>query len=432
MRVGIIGGGWAGLAAAWRLASAGHPVVLWEMSPQPGGRARSGVRGPPGCPVELDGGQHILIGAYTATLRLMRELGVDPDAVLHRRPLELVDAGGRGLRLPPGNPALSFLRGLWRHPDWRGAEKWGVILELLRWRLAGFRCEPDITVARWCRLSPRVMADWIEPLCVAALNTEAERASAQVFLNVLADGLFAGPGGSDLLLPRRPLHELIPGPAVSALRSRGADVRLHRRVLAIHPDRAPGSWRVDDQPVDRLIIATSAAEAARLVAPWDAAWARSAQALCYEPIVTTWLEAPGARLVAPMISLPADAGPAQFAFDLGQLGHPWAGGFALVSSAAGAWLERGLPALEAAAQGQLLMALERTGPASPSPVLVRSVAEKRATFRCEAGMVRPAAQAAADHGGLWVAGDHVEGPYPSTLEGAVRSGERAARAVMNS
>lgn len=433
MKIGIVGAGWAGLAAAWRVCRMGHDVVLWDMAPQPGGRARSGVNPPPQCPVALDCGQHIMIGAYSATLGLMQELGVDPQDALHRRSLELCGPDGTGLRLRPGSPTWAFLSGVVGHPHWSPLDKLRVLLELTRWRLHRFDCPEHVTVAQWCRLPPRVMADWIEPLCVAALNTPVDRASSKVLMRVLGDALFAGPGGSDLLLPRVPLHDLLPGPALAALTQRGADIRLHCRVAAIEPMEA-GRWSVDEVLVDRLIVATSPTEAARLIRPWDPAWANAAQDLVHEPIVTTWLHVPGCRLASPMISLAGFAGPAQFAFDLGAMGHPWKGGLALVSSAPGAWLDSGLEALQAAAVEQAEQAglfkgrLEGAG----DPEVVRSIAERRATFRCEAGQHRPAATAAARFGGLHVAGDYVDGPYPSTLEGAVRSGLNAASVVTNS
>ena len=61
------------------------------------------------------------------------------------------------------------------------------------------------------------------------------------------------------------------------------------------------------------------------------------------------------------------------------------------------------------------------------PTLLHVAAEKRATFACTPGLKRPPARIAA---GLWAAGDHVAGPYPATLEGAVRSGRYAAQSLI--
>ena len=446
MKVGVVGAGWAGLAAACSLARNGHRLVVWETAPQVGGRARSALftripahasRPDPAEPeVELDCGQHVLIGAYTACLELMRTLGVDEDSALMRHPLTLVDAQGSGLRLPSGPPAVAFIRALWSHSGWTAADKWAMLAALLRWRLRGFQAPPHQTVADCCAHLPRrVYAQWAEPLCVAALNTPASQASAAVFLRVLADGLFAGTGGSDLLIPRRPLHELLGGPALATLTAAAADIRLRRRVQAIKPGSRAGAWVVDDTEVDRLVVACTSREAARLLQPWDAQWAEQADRLQHESIATTWVHSEGSTLCAPMVSLhPPHAGlttgPAQFVFDLGAIGHPWKGGFAFVSSAAALSAEGGVSALESAVMTQAMHTpgLHWHVP----PRLVRTVVEKRATFLCEPGMTRPAARAAPAHGGVVMAGDYIDGPYPSTLEGAVRSGLAAAQAVQNS
>jgi predicted NAD/FAD-binding protein len=85
VRLAVVGGGWAGLAAAVRATEARHAVTLFEMATHWGGRARGvDVDG-----LALDNGQHILIGAYRRTLALMRTVGSDVEAGLHRRPLEL-------------------------------------------------------------------------------------------------------------------------------------------------------------------------------------------------------------------------------------------------------------------------------------------------------------------------------------------------------
>ena len=89
-RVAVIGAGWAGLAAAVRAAQAGAQVSVFDMAGQWGGRARQ-VHTRSG---EFDNGQHILIGAYTRTLDLMRCVGADPALLLLRRPLVLKTLDG--------------------------------------------------------------------------------------------------------------------------------------------------------------------------------------------------------------------------------------------------------------------------------------------------------------------------------------------------
>ncbi|MES3015454.1 MAG: FAD-dependent oxidoreductase, partial [Pseudomonadota bacterium] len=121
----------------------------------------------------------------------------------------------------------------------------------------------------------------------------------------------------------------------------------------------------------------------------------------------------------PMLALRSDDGaPAQFVFDRGHLGGP-AGLLAFVISGAQPWVDRGMAATSSAtiAQAESALGLPLT--------LVQTLTEKRATFRCTPGLQRPPMRIAAN---LHAAGDHVAGPYPATLEGAVRSGLAAVGA----
>ncbi|MED5619271.1 hydroxysqualene dehydroxylase HpnE [Ideonella sp. BN130291] len=417
-RVAVVGGGWAGVAAAVEAVSQGHQVTLFETAAQLGGRARS---------VDsagrlLDNGQHILIGAYRDTLQLIRRVGVDVDAALLRQPLRLQYPDGSGLCLPAGRPVPAFVRGVLRYRGWPWAARGAVLLQAGAWLAQGFRCPAHLTVERLVHRLPRVVRDeLIEPLCVAALNTPAARASAQVFLRVLKDALFGGPGCADLLLPRVPLRHLLPQPAGAWLQSRGAELRLGERVQSLLADGA--QWRLNGHCFDAVVLACTAAEAARLTAAVAPGWSAAAGGFEYEPIVTVYLACEGARLPQPMTALrTGPQAPAQFLFDHGALGGP-AGQFACVVSGAREWVAQGLAACAEAAVAQALSAFPAgTWPATPR--VVATWAEKRATFLCSPQLERPGSQVAR---GLIAAGDYIEGPYPATLEGAVRSGLAAAR-----
>ena len=405
-RVAIVGGGWAGIAAAVALADAGHDITVFEMAPQLGGRARSVAGEPP-----YDNGQHILIGAYRDSLALMRRLGVDPDTALKRLPLALPYPGEAGLQLPPGSPLISFTRGVLAHRGWPLSARLGLLAAAGGWLARGFRCDPRLSVAELCAgLPAEVKRDLIEPLCVAALNTPAPQASAQVFLRVLKDALFSGAGSADLLLPRRPLSELLAGPATAWL---GERLRLASRVQKIE-----SGWRVDGEAFDGVVLACTSAEAARLTADIAPAWSTTAAALGFEPIITVYLSSPGSALPAPMLALrEGPDAPAQFVFDHGALGGA-AGRFAFVVSGAAAWVERG-----GCAEAALAQAVRELSWATP-PVIDKVLTEKRATFACTPGLARAPARIAP---GLWAAGDYIAGPYPATLEGAVRAGLAAAQ-----
>jgi squalene-associated FAD-dependent desaturase len=420
-RVAVVGGGWAGLAAAVEATDRGSEIALFEMAGQLGGRARGVVSDGPA----LDNGQHILIGAYTETLRVMRRVGVPPEDVLLRSPLSIVDPHGRGLVLPEGRAVPAFLRAVWARRDWSMGDRLSLLLACGTWALRGFRCEPDTDVAAFTAGLPEdVRRELIEPLTVAALNTPPEEASTAVLLRVLKDALFGSAGGSDLLLPRQPLSSLLPEPAQAWLLDHGAQIERGRRVASI-ASRGDG-WLVDGEPFDSVILACSAAEAARLVEPVDPAWSTAARALSYQPIATVYVDSPGSRLPSPMLALRSDAArPAQFVFDLGALRGPeLAGCFAFVVSGAARWLERGVTTLEIAILEQAWDALP-AGWARP-PQVRRTLFERRATFACRPGLRRPGQTIAR---GLMAAGDYVHGPYPATLEGAVRSGVHAARAI---
>jgi hydroxysqualene dehydroxylase len=417
-RIAVIGGGWAGLAAAVKLVESGHQVSLFDMAPQLGGRAREVSSE---APSQLDNGQHILIGAYAATLGVMRTLGLPIENLLLRTPLRLCGPDGRGLLLSPGTPSLAFAGAVMRHGGWRWADKLRLLRTALGWAASNFSCDEHMNVARLtAHLPATVRHDLIDPLCVAALNTPAEEASAAVFLRVMKDALFAGPGSSDLLLPRTSLSQCLPLPAAKWLQGRGAEINLGTRVQSLQPAQ-PG-WLVDGVRFDAVVLAASPRESARLVQHLAPAWADAALALKYEPIVTVYAQAGKSRLPEPMLALPTEHGePAQFVFDRGQLGGP-AGLLAFVISGAQPWLDRGTAATEAAVLAQARQALGAL--LSSPPHLVRTLTEKRATFRCTPGLQRPAGSIAP---GLWAAGDHVHGPYPATLEGAVRSGLEAAQ-----
>ena len=418
-RVAVVGAGWAGLAAAVHARRAGHAVEVFEMAPRVGGRARSVAA----AGLTLDNGQHILIGAYSATLELMDIVGADVAHVLRRMPLTLQYPDGQGLRLGGGAPLPAFLRAVLTSPGWSWRDRLALLAEAGRWWGTRFRCDDRLSVGELARrLPPRVRQQLIEPLCVAALNTPAEQASARVFLRVLRDALFSGAGSADLLLPSAPLDDLLPRPASAWLASRQVPLHSPTRVARLVHE---GAWRLDERAFDAVVLACSASEAARLCDGVAADWARQAAALRYEPIVTVYLHCQGTRLPQPMLALHADErAPAQFVFDLGALNGP-AGVFAFVISGAGAWVARGLQATAAATVAQALAAFA-PGHWPSLPTVVHVTAQKRATFRCTAGLKRPPAAIAAR---LWAAGDYVDGPYPATLEGAVRSGRDAAQAL---
>lgn len=432
MRVAVVGAGWAGCAAAVEARRQGHQVLLLEATRQVGGRARrldlaQASPSPHAGPAwVLDNGQHILIGAYRDCLQLMRELGVVPEQHLQRLQLALRTPDGAGLALPAGwPPQLAVLAGVLAAKGWRWRDKLSLLQCAMGWQRAGFDCPADWSVARLCQgLSATVFDSLIEPLCVSALNTPADRASGQVFLRVMKDALFGELGGADLLLPLTDLSALLPDAAVAWLHAQGQECQLGARVQAL--SRSAAGWTLlihgETQHADAVLLACPATEAARLLQPLagSAAWVHTAQALQHEAIATVYAWSPQARLPHAMLALHADsAHPAQFVFDRGQLGGP-AGLLAFVVSASSGERAALAQAVLAQAQAQLgLAGLE----------VLSCVVEKRATFACTPGLLRPGMQPLEGEERLMVCGDYVAGPYPATLEGAVRSGLAAARGL---
>ena len=147
----------------------------------------------------------------------------------------------------------------------------------------------------------------------------------------------------------------------------------------------------------------------------------------HEPITTCYLHYPSAvKLAIPFYALIDDvqAGQwGQFVFDRGQLDAAQAGLLAVVVSASTEASALDHAELVAAISVQLAETLQR--PELRQPLWSKVITEKRATFACTPGLMRPANQTALP--GLWLAGDYTDGDYPATIEGAVRSGLRAAR-----
>lgn len=425
MKVAVIGAGWAGMAAALAHAQAGRQVTVFEAARTVGGRARA-VQGtlPDGTPATLDNGQHILIGAYAESLRLMRLVGVDPDAALLRLPLTLQFPDGQGLQLPDLAPPIDALLGIARARGWGWRDKLALLRTTTAWQLRGFRCAPATSVAALCApLTPRLMAEFIDPLCVSALNTPAREASGQVFLRVLRDSLFSGRGGSNLLLPRVDLGALFPEAAVRWLQQQGGQVITGQRVQRLVPS-VGGRWQPvvaahgaeDPEAFDHITLACPPWEASRLVEGLASAarWSASTSALRFEAITTVYAHAQGACLPQPMLALRNTAvHPAQFVFDRGQLDGQH-GLLAFVVSASDG--DRALLEQQVLQQAAAQLGLPGLQP-------VQTVVEKRATFACTPGLRRPGMQVLP---GLTACGDYVDGPYPATLEGAVLSGTAVA------
>ena len=427
MKAAIVGGGWAGLSTAVELAKAGVGVTVFEAAKQLGGRARSvdlhGHR--------LDNGQHLLVGAYCETLRLMREVGADPERLLKRLPLELRFPASQPrpfrMRLPRLPAPWHLAVGLLSARGSSLAEKVGAVRFLRFLQDADYRLGDDCTVSALLdghgqRGSLRRRL-W-EPLCLAALNTAPAMASAQIFVNTLRDSLGGGRAATDLLLPAADLGRLFPEAAAHFIRARGGEIRLSTRVAAIDD-----GFTVCGEQFDYAVVAVAPQHAPALLGG-HAQTRGIAQLLAgyaFEPIATLYCGYPP-QVCLPFPMLGLDDRPAgrigQWVFDRGAL-CATAGVMAFVLSGHGAWETLDNAALAIALQRELADTLRTR---LPPALWYQVIRERRATFSCRPDLRRPAAATARN--GLWLAGDYVCAEYPATLEAAVRSGVAAARGLL--
>ena len=427
LKVAIIGGGWAGLAAAVELSAIGNRVTVFEAAKQLGGRARRVViQGQ-----TLDNGQHILVGAYRETLRLMEKVGAAPEHLLKRLPLELNYPGvGFRLKLPQLPAPLNLAFGLFSAKGSSFGEKIAAVRFIRFLQARKYQLNADITVAelldRHNQFGKLRRYLW-DPLCLAALNTSPKNASAQIFANVLRDSLGGEQCDSDLLLPAADLNSVFPDAAAAFITANAGEIRLSTRIEAIKT--SPTGLHIGDEQFDRIILATAPQHAANLLARQSetAAIAVLLKSYAYEPIGTAYLGYPPEfSLPCPMLGMDDDSGASfgQWAFDRGALtGDHGTIGFVL--SASGHWDELGNEALARALHQELEQSLGRP---LPQPRWLQTIRERRATFSCRPNLPRPAARTPVP--GLWLAGDYVCTNYPATLEGAIRSGVAAAAGVL--
>lgn len=423
----IVGGGWAGLAAAVELSGRGHRVVVLESSRQLGGRARRLAFGDDG----VDNGQHLLIGAYRETLALMARVGIREQTAMLRLPLrlEVRAANGALVLAAPRLPApLHLGAALLAGGGLRLGERWRALGFALRHYLQGFRLREDCSVAELLADQPSRLKELLwHPLCLATLNTLPTQASAQVFLRVLRDSFAHHRRDSDLMIPRLDLGRAFPEPALDFIERHGGQVRLCSRVTALEvKDGRIAAVRLGSERLSaaQVILAVPPGAAARLLSHHGstAPLADTLAQFGHEPITTVYLRYPvEARLPAEMVGLAG--GFTQWLFDRRVYGQP--GLLAAVISGPGEHVELEREPLAARIAAEVAAHF----PTLPAPTEHLVVREKRATFRCTVGIDARRPAAATPLAGCWLAGDYTDTGYPATLEGAVRSGVQCARLV---
>jgi squalene-associated FAD-dependent desaturase len=418
--IAIIGGGCAGLSAAAALVDRGFKVTLFEASPYLGGRART---------VEskqhtLDNGQHILLGAYRQTLALLHKVGVPIDESFLRLPLHINMQSNHGhsvfklksTRLLPA--PLHLLFGLLGCQGLSWQERIKAIKMMLRLKKTNYELAQDTPLDGFLlaqQQTPNLTKMLWEPLCLAALNTPIASASTRIFLNVLRDSFSGHQRNSDFLLPRQDLSNIIAQPLARYILSKGGVINLNQQNSlgqdGFNVETAHGCQFFTD-----VIIATAPSHVAKLlqVLPLVDDICEVTQSYLYQPIYTIYLQYPESTLLPQVMSgLCHSTG--QWVFDRGQL----CGQLGLLSVVVSASGEH-----QRLTQSQLALMvaheLKLAFPKLPKLLWHKVIAEKRATFSCEAMLSRPSNQTLQPH--LYLAGDYTYADYPASIEGAVRSG----------
>ena len=422
----IIGGGYAGMAAAVKLAEQGIPVTVFESAKQLGGRARGVLSND----IQLDNGQHILLGCYRHTLQLIEQVGGNIERDFLRLPLQLTLHNRFELKVPSLPAPLHLLIGLLNAKGLSFTQRLSAARFMLAMRRINFSLPHDISALEL--LLSRKQDDELirllwEPICISALNTPAHKASARILLNVLRDSLNGSRSDSDMLLPRMDFSALFPKRAAEYVKQRGGTVFTSSGVEAIVPHEneielitASGSQRFS-----HVICAASPASSANLMrtVPQLVPIVEKIDTLTFQPIYTVYLQYP-ASIRLPNAMLGFDRCFTQWLFDKGQISGQH-GLIAAVISAEGLHQEL---EHEQLVQKVAFELREQLG-ISAARLWHQVIAEKRATFSCEPDLSRPSHITMLDD--LLLAGDFTAGDYPATLEGAVISGIRCAKEILN-
>lgn len=423
----VIGGGWAGLSAAVRLVTEGHTVRLFESAKQFGGRARC----VPFSGKSVDNGQHLLLGAYSETLNIMRTCNTDIDKVLLRQTLTWKVRNRYGLDVElcaPNLPApFNFLFAILRAQGYSLAERIRSLRFMYALQRKGFAIEKDTSVATLLSDQPkRVIQTLWEPMCIAALNTPITIASAKIFLNVIRDCFTRHARDADTLYTIRDLGQLFVQPAIDFIESKGSQVNLAQRVdaLDIHNNEIH-AVRIGDMSIaaSRVVIATPVSSCQKLLNGHDALTTISGklEQLNHQPICTLYLQYPdNISLTEPMLGLSEMTG--QWIFDRRFADQP--GLMAVVISADGPHMSLDTETLAQLVSDELSEYFDW-----PEPQQHLVIREKRATFSACVNVDELRPDITTPIKGLWLAGDYTRSPYPSTLEAAVRSGVQCAQAI---
>jgi squalene-associated FAD-dependent desaturase len=410
-RAYVIGAGLAGLSAAVRLAEHGRQVVLIEGAGQAGGRCRSYVDAALG--MTIDNGNHLVLSGNHATHDYLRTLGtVDRLAGPKEALFDFCDVrdGRRWILRPnPGPIGWWVLAGDRRVPE----THFGDYLPLVK--LLG--PQGDKRLCEVIRCAGPLWERLIEPLMLAALNTEPSQGSAELAGAIVRQTLALGGRAYAPRIADPSLDAAFVAPALAFLAAHGVALRIGRRVEAIETDdnRAIsftlGGEAISLAPDDAMIVATPAWTTPGLLPGVSAPDAFSSIVNGHFRIDAP----PGAPKIVGVIG-----GTAQwlFAFE-GRISTTISGADAVVD----------LPREETAEAlwGDVAKVYGLGGVEMPAWQIVK---ERRATFAATPDQVAKRPKAATRWRNLALAGDWTDTGLPATIEGAIRSGHKAAEIIL--
>ncbi len=433
MRAAVVGGGLAGISAALGLADRGLEVTLLERSPQLGGLCRSV---PDPVAGRVDTGQHAYLGCCTELEALLRRLRVRPALEQDRLDLTVVDvrsAVARRLAAWPLPPPTHLLPVLARWPGLPAGSIRRVarVASSLRVAADGLDSVPARGWLRSLGQPEDLIAQLWEPFLVSACNVSLDRCSAALAGFVIRQGLLASAPAGALRVPGTDLTRWLDPPADAALAAAGVEVRRESRVTALSRAGGPG-LQVEDangrqETFELLVLAVPAPSALRLLKGLggDRPELVAAAALPSSPIVNVHLFTDRPFLPGPVVVVPRS--PLQWVFDRSALDpdHRHDSWHSAISLSA-ADREVGVPERELATTMWELC--RTTFPAAARAKLrhVRVTREAHATFAALPGSAgaRPGPRSVVP--GVALAGSWTDTGWPATMEGAVRSGRRAA------
>lgn len=395
----IIGAGLSGLSAALALADSGHRICVHEAAAQAGGRCRSyhdmvlnRI---------LDNGNHLILESNKETFALLETIGTRENWIALREGYTFIDLKHGSeweLKAPRWLPKTALIENF----------------ALLRLMHAGSQS----TVSQFCASHRRLYQQFIEPICVSALNTKPQQASARAFGNLLKQLIKGGPRAAIPYVARRCLQQDLIEPLIETLKSKGVDIYYQQRLKVMEYEEGRVSnlrFTRGDTPVgehDTVILAVPAYTATELLTD-------SAVPAEHEAIINGHFRLDHSRHNGEILGIAGSFAQWIFFRD---------GMVSTTTSAANEHLELTKEEIASLLWADICSAL---GVKDELPDY-RIITEKRATFTATPQNEARRPQATTGYSNLFLAGDYTATGLPATMEGSITSGNKAASIALES